>query len=65
MTEMNEHQRFRFEARLKLARAVGHTRAQEQKRIGDQIELLMFDAKTPEACEVLLALANIVYGERS
>lgn len=64
MSEFTEEQRFRFEQRLKLVRAVGFTRHQEQKRVADHIELLMFDANSPEVCEALLSVALVLLGEK-
>lgn len=59
---MSEDEKRRFEMRLMLARRVGEARWNEQKRIGDRIEQLLYEADTSQASEVLISLAHHVFG---
>lgn len=57
---LTEDWRTSFEARFMTTRRIGQARWDEQKRIADKIEILLYEAKTVEACDVLVALAQHV-----
>lgn len=57
---MPEHRRDRFEAHLMLARRVSQARADEQKRIADRIEQMLYETQSVEVAEALVGLARIV-----
>jgi len=60
-SEITADQKFRFEARLHSLRRISAARETEQKRIADQIEVLLYAAKSEETCNALLALAFTLF----
>ena len=60
-SEITEDQKFRFEARLREIARISAARSAEQKRVGDKIEMLIYEAKSEETCNALVALAAVVF----
>lgn len=58
---ISDDQTAKFEARVMLARRVGQARFDEQKRIGDRIEQMLYETKSEEVAEVLVGLARHVF----
>ena len=57
---LTEARRASFEARFMTTRRIGQARWDEQKRIADRIEMMLYEAKTAEGCDALVALAQHV-----
>jgi len=60
-SKITAHQKDCFDMRLATVRRIGNARWNEQRHIGERIEQLMYEAKSAEACEVLLSLAYYVF----
>lgn len=58
---MDDNEKARAEARFMMTRRIGQARFDEQKRIGDRIEQMIYEAKSVETTEVLVALARYVF----
>ncbi|WDA36389.1 hypothetical protein [Sphingobium sp. YC-XJ3] len=58
---MDDNEKAKAEARFMMTRRIGQARFDEQKRIGDRIEQMIYEAKSIETAEVLVALARYVF----
>lgn len=58
---MDDNEKAKAEARFMMTRRIGQARFDEQKRIGDRIEQMIYEAKSVETTEVLVALARYVF----
>ncbi|QOT71918.1 hypothetical protein H5V43_01705 [Sphingobium fuliginis] len=58
---MDDNEKAKAEARFMMTRRIGQARFDEQKRIGDRIEQMIYEAKSIETTEVLVALARYVF----
>lgn len=58
---MTEAEKGKIEAKFMMARRVGQARWDEQKRIADHIEMMLYEAQTTEAADALVMLARYVF----
>jgi len=60
---VSEEEKAKFEARLMMASRISLARFNEQKRIGGRIEQMLYETKSVEVADALVALARYVFDE--
>jgi hypothetical protein len=58
VAEAGEHRKHIAESAFNAARRAGRVRREEQDRVADHIELLLYEAKGQEAIDMLVRLAR-------
>lgn len=58
---MTEDEKRKFEIMLHGAKRAGWARRQEQDRIGDMIEQMLYEAKSVETCDILVRLGRHIF----
>ncbi len=58
---MSEEEKIKLEARFMMTRRIGQARFDEQKRIGDRMEQMIYEAKSAEAAVTLVSLARHIF----
>lgn len=58
---MTDDEKTKFEARLMMTRRIGQARWDEQKRIGDRIERMLYETTSPEVSDALVGLARHIF----